>query len=108
MRHLGLGLGLFASTTAFAGSPAVTTAGDSYSGGQQTCLVKAAAAMTKAGFSEGLGTTGKTVYGNKGDFSGTIRCFQEPDFVVFVVAGPSGTQDGTDKHNRALFNAFSE
>jgi hypothetical protein len=106
MRQLIVGLSLLASTTALAAPPAVTTAGDSYSGGQQTCLVKASAAMTKAGFSDGLGTAGQTVYGTKGNYSASIRCFQSPDFVVFIVAGPSGSQSTTDKHNGALFDAF--
>ncbi|WP_414578057.1 hypothetical protein [Anabaena sp. CCY 9402-a] len=56
---------------------------------QQQCLNRAELALRNTGFTKGFAALESGVYGETGQYSGTIRCISSKGLAFFIVAGPS-------------------
>ena len=73
---------------AFAG-PAMSINADDLTLDQAACMTLAAKVVRGADLSKNFQVATQTVYGEKGEYTGAIRCIAARRVVVFVVAGPS-------------------
>lgn len=56
------------------------------------CITRAASVMRSHGLTNSFEIVGINVFGEKGDYTGAIRCDENVPAVVFVVAGPESDQ----------------
>lgn len=56
---------------------------------QQQCLAQAKTALRKSRFTKNFSPLESGVYGENGQYSGTIRCISSKGIAFFIVAGPS-------------------
>ena len=91
------------STAAVAG-PSMTVVSTQTTLSQEDCMARAESAMRNAGLTEYLESVGKTVFGEKGEYTAAIRCESANTMVIFVVSGPDEAK--TDQYNDDLSAAF--
>ncbi len=70
------------------------------------CIAKASAILRKGGLTTSFEVVDVNIFGEKGDYTGAIRCDANIPAVVFVVAGPESDQ--TIKIEGELEAAFGE
>jgi hypothetical protein len=71
---------------------------------QDECMTKAANAVRKDGMTENFESLGKTVYGEKGDYTAAIRCEVDNKIAIFIVSGPDDKI--TSEYSGQILSAF--
>jgi len=105
MKSLCLGCALaLASTAAIAEGPSMTVGSRQMILSKADCIAKASSVMRSQGLTSSFEIVGINVFGEKGDYTGVIRCDANVPAVVFVVAGPESDQ--TIKIEGELETAF--
>ena len=59
---------------------------------ERECISRAELAMRDAGFSRNLEFVGQSVFGDRGDYSASVRCITSRGIVFFLAAGPDPNQ----------------
>ena len=102
---LGLALALV-STAAIADGPAMTVGSRQMTMSKVDCITKASSIMRSSGLTGSFEVVESNVFGEKGDYTGAIRCDANIPAVIFVVAGPESDQ--TIKIEGELEAAFGQ
>jgi hypothetical protein len=79
---------LLAATPAIAAAPSISISSVETKLSQAECLQKGDQAMRAIGFTQNKETVGASVFGEQGNYLGTVRCMTANGVVIFVVAGP--------------------
>ena len=98
---------LFPSLARSAGEiTTMDTSWEEISIGQKECVRRAKMAIKNGGFAGGLVVVKNTsVFGDRGAYIASVRCFASKQMVFFVVAGPSA--DRVAEYRSVLENQFN-
>jgi len=72
---------------AYAIPPAIITSWQETLLSERQCLQRAEIALRDAGFSDSFDIVQQSVFGNRGEYTASIRCIPDKEMVFFVVVG---------------------
>jgi hypothetical protein len=72
-----------------AAAPALYTSWVEFRFSQAECMERASAALRATGMTTKFEVVGTSSFGEKGDYTGLVRCAETPKVAIFAVAGPN-------------------
>src|SRR5262249_40355233 len=94
-----------AASSAIAAAPSMSMNWVSFTTDQDDCVKRASSAMRKNGFKTRFEViNSRSIYGERGDYTGAVRCVADKSVAFVAVAGPKGDQ--TEKYAKAIQDDF--
>lgn len=95
---------ILAFSAAKAAAPGMSSSWQETTLDDKECLQNGERAIRAAGFSKNFEIVGHSVFGERGDYTGLVRCGTDKGFVIFVVSGPRGAE--CNKFREMISNKF--
>jgi hypothetical protein len=93
-----------ASQPAVAG-PHMISSWQDFDATQDECVRRGSEALRRNGFTTKFAVLGNaSIYGQRGGYTALVRCAAEKRFILYAVAGPSGTE--CSRHMTAIKDKF--